>query len=227
MNPRLRSPLTVIVLLAWHWVASPATQAAEKSDAEARLEQGASRYVECAKCHGERAEGNETSQAPRLAGREDWYLRRQLKKFRELQRGYEDPKDGQLPAEDRTRFMHPVATSLSSAATEALIDYIRTRALRPVPPHPQGDPERGRKLFANCLPCHGVNGEGSRRQQAPRIQDQHGWYLFNQIRDFRMGWRGTDPRDVHGKLMRGNTDLDDAAIHDLAAYITTLAQPRK
>ena len=49
---------------------------------------GASLYPSCSACHGERGEGNATLQAPRLAGQSDWYLVRQLDKYRAGSRGY-------------------------------------------------------------------------------------------------------------------------------------------
>lgn len=226
MNPRLNSLPAVLALAAALGLAPESRAAGPKTTVDL-AQRGARLYADCAKCHGEQAEGIESNQAPRLAGREEWYLRRQLKKFRDLQRGYTEPKDNHLPAEDRTRFMHPVASGVSKADTDALVTHIRTRQPSPVAQHPVGDAEKGRKLFANCLPCHGVSAEGSKRKDAPALRDQHGWYLFSQIRDFRMGWRGTDPRDVHGRLMRENTDIDDDGIHSLAAYITGLSQPRK
>lgn len=48
---------------------------------------GASRYTSCAACHGAKAQGNYALQAPALAGQSDWYLKRQLKNFREGIRG--------------------------------------------------------------------------------------------------------------------------------------------
>ncbi len=45
-------------------------------------EKGASHYVSCGACHGARGEGNYALQAPRLAGQDDWYLKRQLENFR-------------------------------------------------------------------------------------------------------------------------------------------------
>ena len=42
----------------------------------------------CTTCHGTDGRGNEGIEAPRLAGMEDWYLRRQLENFRAGIRGY-------------------------------------------------------------------------------------------------------------------------------------------
>ncbi|MDX1736426.1 MAG: c-type cytochrome, partial [Halioglobus sp.] len=43
---------------------------------------GAAHYVSCGACHGAAGEGNFALQAPRLAGQDDWYLKRQLENFR-------------------------------------------------------------------------------------------------------------------------------------------------
>jgi cytochrome c553 len=44
-------------------------------------------YQACAVCHGAKAEGNATLQAPALASRSDWYLATQLRNFKEGVRG--------------------------------------------------------------------------------------------------------------------------------------------
>lgn len=50
-------------------------------------ERGASHYNTCGACHGAEAQGNYALNAPRLAGQEDWYLKRQLDNFRQGIRG--------------------------------------------------------------------------------------------------------------------------------------------
>ena len=45
-------------------------------------QRGASLFTPCAACHGANAQGNYALQAPRLAGQQDWYLKRQLENFR-------------------------------------------------------------------------------------------------------------------------------------------------
>jgi cytochrome c oxidase subunit 2 len=54
--------------------------AAETLDGDPR--KGISYFNTCGACHGARAAGNHALQAPRLAGQDDWYLKRQLKNFR-------------------------------------------------------------------------------------------------------------------------------------------------
>lgn len=48
---------------------------------------GAAHFNSCGACHGSQGQGNEALQAPRLAGQQDWYLKRQLANFRQGIRG--------------------------------------------------------------------------------------------------------------------------------------------
>ena len=48
---------------------------------------GSELYLGCAACHGAQGQGNQALGAPKLAGREDWYLLRQLKLFKSGYRG--------------------------------------------------------------------------------------------------------------------------------------------
>ncbi len=43
---------------------------------------GAAHYTSCGACHGVEGQGNFALQAPRLAGQDDWYMKRQLENFR-------------------------------------------------------------------------------------------------------------------------------------------------
>jgi cytochrome c oxidase subunit 2 len=196
-------------------------------EASQRVSRGAALYADCARCHGEQGEGLEATQAPRLAGREDWHLKKQLEEFRRRERGRDDSKEtGFLPPESRTQLMHPVADKLSRSDTRALLAHLAKLQPGPVPAARQGEASRGRAHYAACVECHGAKAGGSWRRAAPRLTGQHDWYLFQQLRDFRMGWRGTASKDPHVKLMRGQLDLDDAALHDLVAYIVSLNAPR-
>ena len=61
---------------------------------EGNLERGAAHYVTCGACHGARGQGNVALQAPKLAGQEDWYLKRQLANFRAGIRGSHEASGG-------------------------------------------------------------------------------------------------------------------------------------
>jgi len=53
---------------------------------------GKALYAVCATCHGPNAEGMQEMNGPALAGREAWYLIRQLQNFKSGVRG-SDPRD--------------------------------------------------------------------------------------------------------------------------------------
>lgn len=60
---------------------------------------GALLYRTCSVCHGERGEGNQALNAPRLAGQNDWYLVRQLRNYKAGLRGvYGDMWSAQMRA---------------------------------------------------------------------------------------------------------------------------------
>ena len=54
---------------------------------EGDVERGHSYYVTCGTCHGDKGQGNQGLNAPRLAGQHDWYLKRQLENFKQGVRG--------------------------------------------------------------------------------------------------------------------------------------------
>lgn len=51
------------------------------------IDRGHSYYVTCASCHGDKGEGKFGVNAPRLAGQHDWYLKQQIKHFKDGIRG--------------------------------------------------------------------------------------------------------------------------------------------
>lgn len=58
---------------------------------EGNIKRGADYYSNlCGACHGPAAEGNDTLQAPALAGVEDWYLLKQFNQFRDGLRGADE-----------------------------------------------------------------------------------------------------------------------------------------
>ncbi|RLA62844.1 MAG: cytochrome c [Epsilonproteobacteria bacterium] len=71
------------------------------------------------------------------------------------------------------------------------------------------DAKRGEKLYQ----CHGKNGEGNPKEEAPRISGQFAWYIVTQIKKFLSGDR------KNSKMMPYIKKLSGKDINDLAAYI--------
>lgn len=84
---------------------------------EAQVGQGG--FGLCAACHGQAAEGNEALGAPPLAGMSDWYMVRQLEKFKSGWRGAH-------PGDARGALMRVNAMSLDPAAMLDVVAYIET-----------------------------------------------------------------------------------------------------
>lgn len=91
-----------------------------------------------------------------------------------------------------------------------------------------GDPDKGKVLFQICAACHGQNGEGNAILNAPINAGQDEWYIVRQLKNYRAGIRGADPKDTFGMQMRpmAMTLADDQAIQDVAAYLTNLSTPK-
>jgi cytochrome c oxidase subunit 2 len=91
-----------------------------------------------------------------------------------------------------------------------------------------GNAVAGKALYATCAACHGAAGEGNQAMNAPKLGGQGAWYLERQLRQFKLGARGTHDKDVFGKMMApmASTLTDDTAIADVVAYIGTLPDAR-
>ena len=87
-----------------------------------------------------------------------------------------------------------------------------------------GDPALGQGLYAVCASCHGQQGEGIAAMNAPSLAILPSWYIERQLRYYKQGIRGAHEGDVYGQQMAGMaaTLVDDAAIRNVAAYITSL-----
>lgn len=112
------------------------------------------------------------------------------------------------------------------AAFQAWLD--RQSTFAQVAARAPGNAVIGKASYAVCAACHGAGGEGNLAMNAPKLGGQGAWYLERQLRQFKLGARGTHDKDVFGKLMApmAATLADDAAIADVVAYIATLPDTR-
>ena len=152
-------------------------------------EVGRGRFGLCEACHGVRAEGNASLEAPSLAGREGWYLARQLENFRGGHRGT-------APDDRLGQQMRPMALTLESAEAVAdVVAYVTSLPRASSAATVKGDVDHGRALYtATCVACHGGGAEGNEGLQAPSLKGVSDWYLLGQLKAFRNGWRGASGR---------------------------------
>jgi cytochrome c oxidase subunit 2 len=186
-----------------------------KTDAATR---GQEIFQTCVPCHNADGSGNPEIGAPNIAGMKEWYVERELEKFRAGVRGMQfNDVEGMR--------MRPMALSITTDAdVEAVAHYVENMPpIRHASTLP-GDPKAGATLYATCGACHGDNGAGNQDLGAPRIAGVDDWYLATELRKFRSGVRGTNPKDREGRLMRPMARAlpDEDAIRNVVAYAETL-----
>ena len=91
-----------------------------------------------------------------------------------------------------------------------------------------GDAAKGKASYAVCMACHGADGMGNKALNAPKIAGQESWYLVRQLKNFKGGIRGADPKDKYGMQMRpmALTLANDQAIADVAAYVSSMPEQK-
>jgi|TARA_B110000211_G_scaffold129444_1_gene148684 cytochrome c553 len=171
----------------------------------------------CTTCHGVEGIGNIAIEAPRLAGMEAWYLKRQLENFRAGIRGTHE-EDVQGIA------MRPMAAKLSDESIADIVDWVGDWEYVPAEATVEGNVRQGRTAFQACAACHGANAQGNEALGAPALAGQNDWYLLTQLRNFRAGFRGSHQEDTFGSQMvtMSKTLTDDQAVINVVSYINTL-----
>jgi cytochrome c oxidase subunit 2 len=188
--------------------------------AEGDPSKGETIFALCASCHGPTASGMQVIGAPRTAGQNPWYLRRQIANFKAGIRGV-NPQDTygmQMPP--------IVATLRTQQDVEDVIAYLGTLKPEILPQTIEGgDVAKGKEIYRTCAACHGDDGKGIEVLSAPRLAGIPDWYLERQIGNFKKGVRGKHPDDIFGRQMAVIQELmltSDQEVVDVLAYIYTL-----
>jgi len=173
----------------------------------------------CTTCHGADGMGSEGISAPRLAGLEEWYLKRQLENFRAGIRGTHE-------MDLQGREMRPMAMPLTDASIAELLEWIGGWEYKPTEVTLAGDASAGRTLYATCAACHGDAAQGNEALGAPALAGQNDWYLVTQLKNFKSGYRGSHADDKLGAQMApmAGALVDQAAIENVVSYINTLGR---
>ena len=191
-----------------------ALQVQAESLIDGSAEDGKTKAVTCAACHG--ADGVSVNPLwPNIAGQAAPYLVTQLKAFKDGAR--KDP------------LMTSQAMMLSDQDMADLAVYFESL---PAPAQSVANPDlvttgealyRGgevSKQVAACMACHGPTGTGNPAAGYPALKGQHAAYTAKQLRDYASGERVSDGktrvmRDIAGKL-------SEEEIAALASYVQGL-----
>jgi cytochrome c oxidase subunit 2 len=99
---------------------------------------------------------------------------------------------------------------LTAVAMLALTSLVRAEDELPIPADE----------FVYCTVCHGVQMMGNSIINAPRLSGMESWYVENQLRAFKKGWRGKHERDVVGMEMQPMAAaLTDEQIKEVSAFV--------
>ena len=216
----------------------------------ANIQKGKELYGTCSACHGAGGLGNKALNSPKIAGLPDWYVSRQLWGFKKGLRG-ENSRDiyGQqmrpmamaLPDEEAINNLSAYIATFDGKADAPTIasaqldvdsngtskNEIDKQARIVVKTSNESSVKAGAALYTTCIACHGADGAGNQALNSPRLAGQSSWYLANQLKGFKAGYRGAKPGDTYGMQMRpmSMTLVDENAISNVAAYIETLNGP--
>ncbi len=99
---------------------------------------------------------------------------------------------------------------LTAVAMLALTSPIRAEDELPIPADE----------FIYCTVCHGVQMMGNSIIKAPRLSGMERWYVENQLRAFKKGWRGKHEKDVVGMEMQPMAAaLTEEQIKEVSAFV--------
>lgn len=200
------------------WLANQPTFAQTQARPVGNSTAGGANYAVCSACHGQQGEGNQQLNAPKLAGLDSWYIRRQLLSY---QRGVR----GTAAGDQFGPQMAPMSQLVADPATrENVLAYIATLPNNAPAVTVAGDAARGRSLYTTCATCHGAQGQGRWGTNAPPLAGMNDWYLERQLQYFKDGIRGGHPEDIYGDQMNliAGVLIGENAIKDVVAYINTL-----
>ena len=204
----MQNPLVLLTTLAAVLLQHSATSAEREPFSD--------RY--CTPGHGSEGKGKGGIQAPRLAGMEGWYLRRQLENFRAGIRGTH-PMDREGIA------MQPMA-NLSDESMADIVEWVGGWPYVPAEVTITGDAAAGRSLYGVCATCHGDQAQGKVAMGAPALAGQNDWYLVTQLKNFVAGYRGKHAGDAYGQQMAAMVGGlgNETAILNVVSYINTLEE---
>jgi cytochrome c553 len=79
--------------------------------------------------------------------------------------------------------------------------------------------KRAHKIYTEtleCMRCHGANGAGNAKEEAPLIAGQYSWYVQDQLTQMKSGKRSNP------KMKEFTQKLSEQDIKDLAEYVSKL-----
>lgn len=170
---------------------------------------GKVKSITCTACHGN--DGNSViPQYPKLAGQGAPYLLKQL----------QDYKNGRR----NNPIMTGMVASLSNQDMEDIAEYFASQSVSKSTDN-SNNITQGEYLFRGgnlktgvpaCTACHGLIGQGNPIAIFPRLANQHGEYIENQLKLFRNMER---TNDINNMMQDITAKMSDAEIKAVSNYL--------
>ena len=208
-----KKPFIVWVFGALAWAVSSLSHAAPPAS-----------YATCVACHGKDGGGNAALGSPALAGQQAAYLVRQLRQFRDGERGAD-------PGDTYGAQMRAMSTGLSDTQIDEIAQYMAQQPPVATASSKTPDPSvirTGSDYYqAKCGACHGGKAEGNEALQAPNLAILDAVYLRRQFEHFQDGVRGATQGDRLGRQMQlmSKTLSDPAHLDAVLLFITSQPAP--
>lgn len=181
------------------------------------LDNGAQLFQTCAACHGATGAGTVDGQIPRIAGQHFSVLVKQIVDYRGDRRW--DPRMEHFADQHHLKNAQDIAD---------VAGFVSQLQLPPETAVGVGSGEllaHGAEVYSSsCASCHGRAGDGSGRDQIPRVAGQNYEYLRRQIYDAVDGRRPNFPA-AHIKLLKQLEFDDIAAVADYMSRMPRKAAP--
>lgn len=169
------------------------------------IEAGKAKSVTCAACHG--ADGNSVNpEWPSIAGQHAGYIIDSLNAYRDGTR-------------DNVLMLGQVQALTEQDQADLAAYFASQQALPRV-----ADPalaSRGERLYragnletgvAACIACHGPNGRGNAPAGYPALAGQHAQYTADQLRQYRLEKRSSDPNQMMRNITARMTEDEILAV---------------
>jgi cytochrome c oxidase subunit 2 len=161
----------------------------------------------CMDCHLTTGMGIREMNAPSIAGLPRWYVTDQLRKFRREERGSHDEDPSGVLMQMKAMTLGERDLVFVGKYIESLVPNTKRNTLS------LESSSVGERLYgANCIACHGEQGEGVRSERAPPLSRQPDWYLLKQMENFRSGKRDhADDASIE--------EVDEDSAREIVAWI--------
>ena len=170
-------------------------------------ERGALKSVTCAACHGQGGQSRSDAM-PIIAGLDPAYFKKQIADYAAGKR---------LSAE-----MEPYAKQVLNMGVDDVAAYFAARRREPTPVAVLADAvARGRSAAAQCVICHGQQGEGDAAKLIPSLAGQAPGYLREQLLLFKQDRRSPGEPSLAALKALLKT-IPDETLGDLAAYYSSI-----